>query len=198
MAAAQVAGAAGLIISLDNALSASELKADILSNVHPVPSLAGKVITGGRLDVCKALPGCEAAAHPSTATLPVAPAASPGRSRAVELMTATLSIVRGKARIRLRCAASRRCAGKLTLTVRTRTRSARRSGRRHSRTTELLTIGRGTFSLRPGQDATVAVTLSSSGNALARTAHGHLVARLTIATTSPSPSAIQLESVRLQ
>jgi hypothetical protein len=60
-----------------------------------------------------------------------------------------------------------------------------------------VTIGRGAFSLRPGQAATVAVTLSASGRALARSAHGHLVAKLTIAETSPAPSATQSEHVRL-
>jgi hypothetical protein len=59
MASPQVAGAAALIVSVSPSLSATELKSDILSNVDPLPSLAGKVITGGRLNVCKALPGCK-------------------------------------------------------------------------------------------------------------------------------------------
>ena len=200
MAAPQVAGAAALILSVDPSLSASQLKADILSNVDPLPSLAGKVITGGRLDVCKALPGCEATAPPSTvAPLGVAaPARSPRTAtRAVEVMTTTLRIVRGRARIRLRCTTSGRCAGKLTLTIKTRVRRARHKGRRTSRTTKVLTIGRGAFSLRPGQQATVAVRLSGTGRAFARAAHGHLIARLTIAGTSPTPRATQFKRVRL-
>jgi subtilisin family serine protease len=205
MAAAQVAGAAGLILSVDNSLSATELKADILSNVDQLPSLAGKVVTGGRLDICKALPGCEATPASSTTAPPAAAApaaAAPApqahtASEAVDVMTATLRIAHGKARIRLRCAASGKCAGKLTLTVTTRAGSATRKGRRMPRATERLTIGRGTFSLRPGQEATVAVTLSASGRVLARSAHGHLIARLTIATTSPPPSATHFERVRL-
>jgi subtilisin family serine protease len=58
MASPQVAGAAALILSVKPALSASELRADILENVDKLPSLEGKVTTGGRLDVCKAMPGC--------------------------------------------------------------------------------------------------------------------------------------------
>ena len=58
MASPQVAGAAALILSVEPSFSATALKADILNNVDPLPSLAGKVITGGRLDVCKAMPGC--------------------------------------------------------------------------------------------------------------------------------------------
>ncbi len=45
-------------------MSTTELKADILNNVDPLASLAGLVRTGGRLDICKALPGCTPAGHP--------------------------------------------------------------------------------------------------------------------------------------
>ena len=58
MASPQVAGAAALILSVEPSLSAEELKADLLDHVDKVPSLSGQVITGGRLDVCKAIPGC--------------------------------------------------------------------------------------------------------------------------------------------
>jgi subtilisin family serine protease len=57
MAAAEVSGAAALILSAGYQ-SATNLKADILNNVDPIPSLTGLVRTGGRLDVCTALPGC--------------------------------------------------------------------------------------------------------------------------------------------
>jgi subtilisin family serine protease/fibronectin type 3 domain-containing protein len=66
MASPQVAGAAALILSVSPSLSATELKSDILTHVDPLPSLAGKVITGGRLNVCKALPGCREPAREST------------------------------------------------------------------------------------------------------------------------------------
>jgi subtilisin family serine protease len=57
MAAAQVSGAAALILSAQE-MSATELRADLLSHVDKRPTLEGKVATGGRLDVCKAMPGC--------------------------------------------------------------------------------------------------------------------------------------------
>ena len=66
MASPQVAGAAALILSVSPSLTAAALKADILGNVDPLPSLAGKVISGGRLDVCKAVPGCTTPAPPLT------------------------------------------------------------------------------------------------------------------------------------
>lgn len=57
MASPQVAGAAALILSVDN-MTPTQLKADIDNNVDQLPSLQGLLITGGRLDICKALPGC--------------------------------------------------------------------------------------------------------------------------------------------
>ena len=73
MAAPQVAGAAALILSVAPSLSATALKADILENVDKLPSLSGRVISGGRLNVCKALPGCGSVpvtAPPANTTLP--------------------------------------------------------------------------------------------------------------------------------
>jgi subtilisin family serine protease len=57
MASPQVAGTAALILS-QQYMSPSQLKADILENVDQLSSFNGLVRTGGRLDVCKALPGC--------------------------------------------------------------------------------------------------------------------------------------------
>jgi subtilisin family serine protease len=68
MAAPEVAGAAALILSTEPLLSATQLKARILENVRPVTALAGKVTTGGILDVCKAIVGCKEPAGPIVAT----------------------------------------------------------------------------------------------------------------------------------
>lgn len=57
MASPQVAGAAALILSVKD-MTPVQLKADILNNVDQVPSLQGRLITGGRLDICRAMPGC--------------------------------------------------------------------------------------------------------------------------------------------
>jgi thermitase len=67
MASPQVAGAAALILSVEPTLSATALKADIVENVDKLSSLTGRVISGGRLDVCNALPGCEGrVSHPAS------------------------------------------------------------------------------------------------------------------------------------
>ncbi len=59
MASPQVAGAAALILSVAPSLSATQLKADIDEHVDKLASMSGLLITGGRLNVCKAMPGCE-------------------------------------------------------------------------------------------------------------------------------------------
>ena len=65
MASPQVAGAAALILSMGYQ-SATNLKKTILSSVDVLPSLSGLVRTGGRLDVCKVVPGCGLAAQVPT------------------------------------------------------------------------------------------------------------------------------------
>jgi subtilisin family serine protease len=54
-AAPHVAGVAGLILSVNPLLSPADVKDIILSSVDPIPALADKVITGGRLNANAAL-----------------------------------------------------------------------------------------------------------------------------------------------
>ena len=60
MASPQVAGTAALILSLGYQ-SVANLRTMILNNVDALSSLSGLVGTGGRLNVCKAVPGCSTA-----------------------------------------------------------------------------------------------------------------------------------------
>jgi subtilisin family serine protease/phosphodiesterase/alkaline phosphatase D-like protein len=55
MASPQVAGAAALVLSQTPAMTTKEVRTDILSNVDKLPAFEGKVSTGGRLDVCRAV-----------------------------------------------------------------------------------------------------------------------------------------------
>jgi len=55
MAAPYVSGVAGLLISQNPALKDYQTKALILNNVDEIPSLSGRVITGGRLNAYNAL-----------------------------------------------------------------------------------------------------------------------------------------------
>jgi serine protease len=63
MATPHVSGAAALILSVC-ALDTAALKSGILSNVDAVAGLAGKVATGGRLNVAAALGACAGGAPP--------------------------------------------------------------------------------------------------------------------------------------
>lgn len=60
MATPHVSGAAALVLSRCT-LDTAALKAALLGTVEPIPSLAGKTITGGRLDVNSAIHSCIAA-----------------------------------------------------------------------------------------------------------------------------------------
>jgi hypothetical protein len=77
MAAAEVSGAAALILSREPWLTAVELRNAILEHVDKLPSLQGKVKTGGRLDVCEAIPGCfDPLSPPAIAVQPPTPPVS--------------------------------------------------------------------------------------------------------------------------
>jgi hypothetical protein len=67
------AGAAALLKSAMPSASAAQLKAAIMSSATPVPALAGRSVTGGRLDARSALAALAAA--------PAAPAPTPSTSR---------------------------------------------------------------------------------------------------------------------
>ena len=55
MAAAHVSGVAALIFSLTNTMTFTEVRDRILNTVTPVASLAGKTVTGGRVNAYRAL-----------------------------------------------------------------------------------------------------------------------------------------------
>lgn len=57
MATPHVSGAAALVLSVCS-LDTPNLKADLLSNVDPIPSMSGITITGGRLNVNQAIHAC--------------------------------------------------------------------------------------------------------------------------------------------
>ena len=59
MAAPHVAGACALLLELFPSKTYSTLKSDVLSSVDPISSLHQKTVTGGRLNVCKLLGGCD-------------------------------------------------------------------------------------------------------------------------------------------
>jgi subtilisin family serine protease len=210
MAAAQVSGAAALILSVDPSLSASELKADILNHVNTEPALSGKVATGGTLNICAALPGCEPPPPPPTAlgggdntippsgdttsvtgSTPVTPAPSTTAADAVVVST-TIVTQGSRAGIRLRCQGPKTCRSRVILAVKTR----RKDGKNAARTTVRI-IGVADFSIPAGKVATVSVKLNPLGNALLRAARGRLDTELTIPGSSSGSPKTQTVGVRL-
>ena len=98
MAAPQVSGAAALLLANQRTLSTAPLKARLLGSVDPLPALAGRTVSGGRLDVCTALPGCSPASPPPDVPPALAPSSvalsTPGNvatGAAALTLTATVS-----------------------------------------------------------------------------------------------------------
>jgi hypothetical protein len=81
-----VAGAAALLLSQNPNLTYAQLKSLILDNVDPLPAFAGKTVSGGRLNIYKALAAAPAPARPGAA--PLLSATSP-QSPAQELWRTT-------------------------------------------------------------------------------------------------------------
>lgn len=74
MAAPHVTGAAGLLFSLEPSATVKEVRDALLAGVDSVPSLSGKVTSGGRLDIAKAMDSLEGDAVDSVApSKPVLP-----------------------------------------------------------------------------------------------------------------------------
>jgi subtilisin family serine protease len=136
MATPHVTGAAALVLAHDDSLTVAGLRAALLSSVQPVVALAGRVATGGRLDVAAALsvppappapppPPAAAAGAPAvaapTAAASAADRTAPGVSLRIDRETLRAVRLRG---LRLAVGASEAC--RASIEVRVDARSARR------------------------------------------------------------------------
>jgi len=95
----------------------------------------------------------------------------------------------GKVSVKLMCAGTATCTGKLTLTV----KGTAKKGKK----TKAETIGTAAFSIPAGKTATVTLTLIAAGLALLKTDHGKLSASITILKSSPSPTSTQHKRIQL-
>ena len=113
-------------------------------------------------------------------------------SGSVSLAGSTITVQRsGEAQVKLACASTTTCSGKLTLTAKVTTRKGKK------KQTKTQTIGTATFSIPAGKTVTIKLKLNGTGRALLSAAHGRLGATLTILKTSPAPSNTQTKSVHL-
>jgi subtilisin family serine protease len=71
VAAPFVAGAAALLLAHNPNLTYAQLKDAIISSVDPLPAFAGKTVSGGRLNIFRALAAVSAATAPATSTPPL-------------------------------------------------------------------------------------------------------------------------------
>jgi thermitase len=120
-----VSGVAALVLSLDPSLSVADLKQRILSSVDPLPALAGKTVTGGRLNAAKAV-----ATIPAGPAGPAKPSTSPLAAdvRALAKKLRIRALLRGIA-VRVHAPA----AGRLALTVKSGKRTIAGGSRAASR-----------------------------------------------------------------
>jgi hypothetical protein len=152
-------------------------------------------------------------AQGSSATIPTEPfgaawsscppqASAPApTTRAAGVSSSTVSLAnmrvmatsRGKAAVKLTCTGPATCRGKLTLTVRTKGKDAKRRSK-------ATTIATATFSIRAGKTTTVELELNGAGRALLGVAQrtiGRLNASMTILKLSPAPADTSTEGVQL-
>jgi hypothetical protein len=146
-----------------------------------------------------------AASSPCPPAPAPAPAATP-QAGGVSTSTASLAGTRititrgGQATVKLRCAGTVKCSGKLSLIVRTpgmfekRGRSGK-GGERRFKTTE---IGTASFSISPGKTTVVEIKLDTAGHALLSADHGRLSATLTIMKSEPVGHPIQMQTEKIQ
>ena len=95
----------------------------------------------------------------------------------------------GKASVKLTCTGTATCAGKLTLTV--------TSKGKHAKKAKVETIGTAAFSIPAGKTGVVTITLTTAGRTLLKAGHGKLSASLTILKSSPAPANTQHKTVQL-
>jgi hypothetical protein len=109
----------------------------------------------------------------------------------VSLVSPAITVQRnGRAAVKLSCTGTVKCAGSLKLTTKTRPRK-----RRHPGKTEIIAISK--FAVAPDTTAMIELKLNAAGRSLLKAAHGRLSASLTVTETSPAPSHINKQSVRL-
>jgi subtilisin family serine protease len=131
MATPHVSGAAALLLARHPGLDVVGLRAALLAGVTPVPALAGRVATGGRLDLAAALavPVRSAAAPPAAPPPPAAGSPLQTEASLVDRTAPTVALrilrarvrVVGKRGLRLAIAVSEACRITIVLAVDRRT-----------------------------------------------------------------------------
>ena len=115
----------------------------------------------------------------------------PAQFATVRLARARIVATTGEATVELTCTGTVACSGKLTLTVKGKTRKGRKMR------TAMTTIATADFSVLPGKTTDIKLKLDARGRALLRKDRGLKDAVLTVLKSSPAPSKTFTENVRL-
>ena len=180
MATPHVAGAAALLLAKNPTLTAVQLKDALMSTAVRMPSLAGKVVTGGRIDVNAAL-----AAVPAAPVTPVTPVTPPRTATALALRAGrTIALRRGARSVPVPVTCEQPSTATCAVTVALRMRVASRNS--------WIALGTRRVTLPGGWRGVVSVPLTRQGRTiLAR----HPRVRTTVIAASQKGSATR-ESVR--
>jgi PKD repeat protein len=133
--------------------------------------------------------GSSASVIPAPVSVPPAIFAATGE---ITLLGAGIPIAtNGTGAVRLACAGTATCTGKLTLTVKIKGRG------KHARA-RTVTLASARFSIAPGATGSVALKLNVAGRAQLRAQHGRLGATLTIVKSAPAPQTTRARIVQLK
>lgn len=128
---------------------------------------------------------------PESARRTTSPQKTTAPSASVSLASRAIPVQRkGWAAVKLSCRGTVKCAGILKLVAKTRPRKKRHLGK-----TEIIAISK--FAVAPNTTAIIELKLNAAGRSLLKATHGRLGASLTVMETSPTPSHIDKQSVRL-
>ena len=186
MASPQVAGVAALLLAKNPNLTAVQMKEAIMSTTVPMASLAGKVVTGGRVDASAALaavPAPPTPATPATTATPMARALVVRAGRTIRLRPGATRV-----RVPVTCEETGTATCAVTVALRMRVASRRIEGARW------VALGTQRATLPAGWSGSVSVPLTRQARAiLAR----HPRVRTTVIAASQKGAAAR-ESVRQQ
>ncbi len=200
MATPHVSGAAALAWARSPAASVADIRSALLSNVDPVPSLAGVTVTGGRLNAYRALGGVPPAAPAKTPIAP-SPPVTPALPTQVDVFLdrrapSVVVVQRGRLRLRLGVRVRTRCSEACSLRheLVLGTRSARRLGIRWASTR---VVGRVRGRLGRAGAVTVRLKLTATARRRLKGAKGLRLTLRTRAVDRAGNSRVVHRSIRL-
>ena len=161
MATPHVSGVAALLLAKNPGLTAVQLKEAIMSTTVPMASLAGKVVTGGRVDASAALAAVPAPSTPASPSTPAATTTSLARALALRVGR-TIAVRRGARTARVPVTCEETGTATCAVTVALRMRAARRGSTR----ARWIALGTRRVTLPAGWRGRVSVPLTSTGRAL--------------------------------